>query len=426
MRNPPGVAVSESSGGRLGRCDLLVTLIVAYLVFFSHNRSGNFSQIQIILDPSGEFTPKSLDLQIHRRDSNHRAMSNSMDAFLFSNLPSALAVQKMSAGSIETKVDLAIQRIQAAITDSYDHVLVFSTYWESDNTGGKDDSNLFIKTVRTFQPEIVQSRQRAIVYGDWDVAFANEITIYAQSQRGRQLFILHYAGHARADSTSDNLIIVPTIDQEINQKPQINMTYIKNGLKSLCSISMGLDVLLVMDCCCASVVGRQADDNTPKGARVELMAATSPKGISNSRDDGDTFTEHWCAAFTSLLESGMAFTCTDIIGVINSHSSLEQFPRSFILREGWDIAITFRSDPAATPRLPAAMTTRTIITAFHLQEDPEADSMKKLIKYLENAPIPLTVIAALPVSSTLLVLHVPAFFQELLGLPRISICLANV
>jgi hypothetical protein len=163
-----------------------------------------------------------------------------------------------------------------------------------------------------------------------------------------------------------------------------------------------------------------------KGARVELMAATSSRGSSNSRANRSTFTEHWCTAFTSLLGTGVPFNCTNIIRVINSSSDLEQFPGSFILREGWDIPITFRSDPATTPRLPDAMTTKTIITVFHLEEDPDADSMKQLIRYLENAPIPLTVIAALPVSSTLLVLHVPAFFQELLGLPRISILLANV
>ena len=327
----------------------------------------------------------------------------------------------MSAASVETKVNAAIQRIQTATTDFYENILVFSTYWESDDTGGMQDSDLFIRTLS--QLHTVQSHKRALSDNDWAVPLSYEISEYAQQQpKTRRLFVLHYAGHAKGDSTSDNLIIVPKIDQEIDEGPEINMSLIKEGLKALCSKTSGLDVLMVMDCCCASVAGR---GTTAKGARMELMAATSPKGISNSRLDGSTFTQHWCTAFSSLLKTGMAFNCTAIIGVINSRSDLEQFPRSFILREGWDIPITFRSDPATTPKLPAAMTTKTIITAFHLEENPDTDPLKQLIKYLEDAPIPLTVIAALLVSSTLLLLHVPAFFQELLGLPRVAVLLAN-
>ena len=59
---------------------------------------------------------------------------------------------------------------------------------------------------------------------------------------------------------------------------------------------------------------------------MELVAATARKGISNSRKDGRTFTQHWCEAFTRLLEIGEPFTCDDIIKGITPDPELEQFP----------------------------------------------------------------------------------------------------
>jgi len=345
-------------------------------------------------------------------------MSNAMDSYLFSNIHSAIAAQKMTVGSVETRVDAALQRIQIATADSYDHIAICSLHWGSDDTGGAKDSALFIKTLETLKN--VESRTITLSNDDWLTPVTNRIIEYAQSQSDcRRLFILHYAGHATADSTSDNLIITPTIGQECDIGPQVNISHVKDHLKALCAKALGLDVLLVMDCCCASVAGR----GKVKGARVELMAATSPKGISNSRVDGATFTEHWCTAFTELLKTGVAFTCTDIIGNINSRPDLEQFPRSFILREGWEIPITFRA--SSNTRLPPAMRIKTVVIAFHIQEDPDDDSMKKLLDHLRGSMVPLTVIAALPISSTLLLLHVPAFFQELLGVPRVAIFLTD-
>jgi len=132
------------------------------------------------------------------------------------------------------------------------------------------------------------------------------------------------------------------------------MPIIKDELKNEASKSLGLDVLLVMDSCCAAIAGR---GGKTKGARVELMAATARKGISNSREDGRTFTQHWCEAFTKLLEIGTPFTCDDIIKDITPDSELEQFPSTFVLREGWDLPITFRLNPGPIEStLPAAMT----------------------------------------------------------------------
>ncbi len=348
-------------------------------------------------------------------------MSNSMDAYLFFNLHSAVSAQKLTVGNAETKVGAALHRIQAATVDSYENISICSLHWQSDDTGGEQDSAHFIQTVSILQN--VQSQTITLSDDDWVTPVTSRIIAIAQLQpASRRLFILHYAGHATGDSTSDNLIITPRIGQEIEQEPNINISLVKENLKALCSKVLGLDVLLVMDCCCAAVAGR----GKVKGARVELMAATSPKGISNSRLDGPTFTDRWCTAFTELLATGAAFTCTDIIGNINSRPDLEQFPRTFILREGWDVPITFRSNPHATPHLPPAMRIKTVVIAFHIEEEPDHSSMKQFITHLETSPVPMTVIAALPISSTLLLLHVPAFFQELLGVPPVAIFLTAV
>jgi len=359
-----------------------------------------------------------------------------MDAYLFSNFTRAVQAQIGSVESVKTKIDNAVNRIQTAAADSYDSISVYSINWAEDDTGGMQDCELFIETVSKLQPEAITSIQRSITHADWDTPLLGDITKFVESQisvKPRHLFILHYAGHAKGDSTFDHLIIVPKIGQlEEDSKsdddppvpkpvpklePHVNMSFIKDGLKTLCERSPGLDILLVMDCCCASVAGR---GDRVMGARVELMAATSPKGISNSRLDGTTFTQHWCSSFDVLLSSGAAFTCHDIMNSINSDKELEQFPRSFVLREGWEVPITFRSNPGAIPTLPTALTTRTVIIAFHISENPEDGSMRLLVDFLNTSPLPMSVLAAIPVSSTLLLVQVPAFFQEFLGLPRIA------
>jgi hypothetical protein len=178
-----------------------------------------------------------------------------------------------------------------------------------------------------------------------------------------------------------------------------------------------------MDCCCAGISGR---GGKAKGARVELMAATARKGISNSREDGWTFTRHWCQPFTKLLDLGKSFTCDDIIKDINPDPELEQFPSMFVLREGWDLPITFRLHPAPIElTLPAAVTSRTVITAFHVEENPGSPPLKQLINYLNKVPVSITVLAVLPTSSTLLLLRVPVFLQELLVLPHVVLVLTD-
>ncbi|KIL66092.1 hypothetical protein M378DRAFT_430054 [Amanita muscaria Koide BX008] len=339
-----------------------------------------------------------------------------------SNVPPIAGLQRTTAQNVETRIVEAIEQMQIAVSDSYDNVSVFSMYWKSDDTGGAEDSSLFIQTLSKLPN--VQTCLRSLSDEERLIPLEAEIGRAASEAGSRKLFILHYAGHAIAGSTSNNLIITPKIGQELGKGPEINMSHIKDGLNDTVSKSLGLDVLLVMDSCCAAIAGR---GGKVKGARVELMAATARKGISNSGKDGRTFTQHWCEAFTKLLEIGKPFTCDDIIKDITPRDSeLEQFPSMFVLREGWDLPITFCLHPGPIEStLPAAVTSQTVIMAFHVEENPDSRPLKQLIEYLNKAPVPITVLAVLPTSSTLLLLRVPVFLQELLVLPQVAFILTD-
>ena len=342
-----------------------------------------------------------------------------MDRYLLSNVPRIANVRKSTAKNVEKRFDEAIERMKIVVSDSYTSVFIFSIYWKSDDTGGQADSSLFIDTLSKLQN--VESFQRSlddIVMPTTMITLASEMARVA-SQSGRRLLILHYAGHAIASSTSKTLIITPKIGQELGCGPQMNMSLMKDLLKDLASTSLGLDVLLVMDSCCAGIAGRGRE---AKSTRVELVAATARKGVSNSRQDGQTFTQHWCEAFTRLLKIGKPFTCDDIIKCITPDPELEQFPATFVLREGCDLPITFHAHPSPiTSTLPLAVTSPTVVTAFHIEEDPESASLKNLIKYLDEAPVKITVLVVLPTPSTLLLLRVPVFLQDLLILPRVAL-----
>jgi len=343
-----------------------------------------------------------------------------MDRCLLSNVPHIVDLQGMTAQIIETRIDEAIQRMQIAVSDSYDNVSVFSIYWKSDDTGGAEDSSLFIQTLSKLQN--VQTCQQSLSDDDRFFRLGAKVDRAASQSGSRKLFILHYAGHAIAGSTPDSLI-TPKIGQELGCGPEMDMSLLKNGLKDMASKSLGLDVLLVMDSCCAAIAGQ---GGKAKGARVELMAATARKGISNSRKDGRTFTQHWCEAFTKLLELGKPFTCDDIIKGITPCSELEQFPSTFVLREGWDLLITFCLHPSPMESiLPAAVTSQTVVIALHVKENPNSPPLKHLIDYLNKAPVSITILAVLPTSSTLLLLRVPVFLQELLVLPRVALMLTD-
>jgi hypothetical protein len=139
-----------------------------------------------------------------------------------------------------------------------------------------------------------------------------------------------------------------------------------------------------------------------------------------------TFTQHWCNAFTRRLDMGKPFTCDDILKDITPDTELEQFPSAFVLHEGWELPITFQPHPSPiASTLPAAVTSRTVVTAFHIEENPDSAAMKKLIEYLHRAPAGVTVLAVLPTNSTLLLLRISVFLQELLVLPQVTLILKD-
>jgi len=352
-------------------------------------------------------------------------MLNLIDCYLLANVPTVVNLQKMESTTVKQRVQTAISRFETASLDHYDAISILSVYWASDDTGSKDDSSLFLKTTSKLETEKTKVATRARVIADEERVWplVNEMLDQVGSMTGkRQLFILHYAGHAVATSTSSHLILTPRIAQGEFVGPQINMTLVKDALKDLATTSPGLDILLLLDCCCAAIAGRGPATN---GERVELMAATSGGGLSNSRLDGKTFTQHWCQAFDMFLERKQPFCCNDIEIAINSDFNLEQFPATFVLCDGWGVPITFRAPPLSTTSAPE-VTTKTVITALHVVESPGSNAMDLLIEYLQNAPADITILAALPISSTLLLLRVPVYLQEMLELPRVALILTDV
>jgi hypothetical protein len=105
------------------------------------------------------------------------------------------------------------------------------------------------------------------------------------------------------------------------------------------------------------------------GGRVEFMAATAPAGISNSREDGDTFTQDLCKSFEKL-STKKQFICFDLMDDINAGPEREQYGRVFVLQEGWNLSITFRPKTSLLPKdpsVPAIILACTLIVALHVK-----------------------------------------------------------
>jgi hypothetical protein len=342
-------------------------------------------------------------------------MSNRLDRYLFYDVPHTVNLQRRTEQSTDSKINDAIHRMQSGLTDSYDSISILSLIWKNDNTGAGKDSELFIKTMSKLRTRNLQlvTHQRSLADNQSIKKLKNKVLKKAALHSSkRKLFILHYAGHAIAGNTPDILMITPK-----HGHPGINMSHVEERLKVYCSESAGLDILLVLDCCYASrdIARRLGDDSEDsevsltKGARMELVVATAPEGTTNSRAPGRmTFTQHWCATFTKLLDIGKPFTCDDILQrLIRDSKPLEQFPSVFILHKGWDLPITFCGPLIATGTTPG-----TVVMSFHVEEGQGPNSLANLIDYINGAPSPSTVLAVLPESSTFFLLRVPMPLQE--------------
>ncbi len=180
----------------------------------------------------------------------------------------------------------------------------------------------------------------------WVATLNVEVISQASSLRGRHnLFILHYASHTIAAAPSNMLIITSRIGQKKFRGPQMSMTYLRDRLILLAADTEGLNILIMLDCCCAAIARWS---KLIGSKRVELMAATSPAGISNLKQDHPdlTFTQHWSAAFKHYPELGHPFNCENLRSFINAQCDLEQFSALYILLEEMRTPITFR--PPAT------------------------------------------------------------------------------
>jgi hypothetical protein len=121
---------------------------------------------------------------------------------------------------------------------SYDSITTLSTYWASDNTGSKEDSELFLNTLSNLG-----------LTGTFEIL--NNTAPFDLAAKYRQmsglltgclrLFILHYAGHAVQGSTARDLTLVPKIKQE--EGPTLDFSLVKGVLKSDTMVISGYGLL---------------------------------------------------------------------------------------------------------------------------------------------------------------------------------------
>ena len=355
---------------------------------------------------------------------------NGVERYL--NNPDNIDLPLCASTAVINRFKVALERYQTVSKNHYDNISVMSTYWDEDTTGADLDSSLFIKTLSKLKNKGTSFREKVrLIVGDEDFLPTMTCALHEAkiTTEKRKLFIFHYTGHAIAPSNTDYLLITPitpeveVVENENGEQvrvigKQVNMTVVVEGLKDLASRSPGLDILFVLDCCCSAIIGR---GRLTKGERVEFMAATGAKGLANQRADGYTFTEHWCRAFDHFMELGQPFDCQEIRDFINKDRDLEQFPAVFVLREGWGVPITFGALFMSITPLPESAN-MDIIMVYHIREDNGSEAMTNLLKFIrDNDPRAVTVLASLPVSSTLLLLCVSPCLQQLLGYPQLTL-----
>ncbi|KIJ99100.1 hypothetical protein K443DRAFT_133206 [Laccaria amethystina LaAM-08-1] len=285
-----------------------------------------------------------------------------------------------------------IQRLGVATSNNvYDKISVFSTYWGSDDTGADKDSLLFIETIQKLHN--VKAHQHILLEEHTGMKLAREVfNALPSGTPSRRLFIFHYAGHSISST-----FLTPKGDQKWGTGPQIDPSRLIKDLKAEASTQLGLDVLFILDSCC-----QHCNVEGPKSkGRVEWVAATGYTNLANARtaSDGRNFTQYWCAAFNRLLDTGKPFVFEDIMTTINPDAYVRPFPGMFV-------------------------TSPPVVTVFHLKGNPDSPSVKQLIEYLNNAPVPIKILGIVPVESgTLLLLNMTLFLQELLEGSRVAIML---
>ena len=366
--------------------------------------------------------------QRSRTNLSPSTMSLKLDVLLRDNHTAVLNVPKTPARAVEEQLRDATERMQALLRDDYNTLTVLSLFWESDDTRGKLDSDLFLATMSEYR-ESTKTVQQALHDQSIGLDVTSSIAdLTAATSLGhgpsRNLFVLHYAGHGWGSADALHLcpqIQDPDVDELESDSISLSFTPVKDSLKEAAK-ARGFDVLFVMDCCCAAIGGRMVRRRM-KGPRVEFVAATTGRGIINSRDDGQTFTMAWCEGFNVLKDRGAPFTVDGVRGEMCKQKDLAQFPAIIIIAEGIDLPITFRPTthgvhpgtvhPATVPAPPVPV--KTVIAAFHLSEDPGSQEVRHLTEYFTRSPVNVSVLAALASNSTWLLLRFPSALQDFLN-----------
>ena len=329
--------------------------------------------------------------------------------------PSQIAI---SSKSIKDQYSEAVQKSVQVLNVVYDEVAIFTCHWKLDDTGGSADCRELINKMSRLHG----SRQDLILTHiiDSEAKIFNlpiEVMNHTEQldREKRSLFIFHYAGHATAKSTSNDLILTEInphtqLGDELDEKYTTDFSLIKKCLILASSKNPKMDVLMLMDCCCAAVAGRGGV--RPSG-RVEFVAATTPTGIANTRVDGQTFTQAWCTAFQTLFEQGHEFTTNDIIQGVNADRELAQFPLLYVNREGAGIPITFIPANATSTQTVAKRTEgKVMLVAFHIAEVPEDRKTLELLDYLETSAIPARIVMITRTDSSLLLAEIAELVLE--------------
>jgi hypothetical protein len=210
--------------------------------------------------------------------------------------------------------------------DHYDTISAISVRWNSGDTGSLDDSSLFIKTILQLSntETTVNARERVLVEDVDTSPLPFIIDMFAEGQKmagKRRLFIVHYAGHTV--TASNGLILTSRISEEIDDgdRTQFNMTYVRDSLRQLALNFCGLDVLILLDCCCVAVAGR---GQGIKGERVELMAAASACRYHGSSGTPHILHPAACSCiFTRNARTPTSLLYYDRLTVVSKVTSLE-------------------------------------------------------------------------------------------------------
>ena len=173
-----------------------------------------------------------------------------------SNIPTI--PKAMKAEEIGEKLDTAIAYSQKYLNDGYEQLAVFCCRWQSDDTGSDEDCKLFIDTMTKLCSDCSSCTHSIEEEEDIDDWMSECVSLRKKlDKKKRSLFIFYYAGHATKNSTSDSLTLTALSEEDTkNENTKRDFTLMKDSLLRAAKANPFMDVLMVMDCCCAAVGGR--------------------------------------------------------------------------------------------------------------------------------------------------------------------------